>query len=316
MRLQPTVLVFVVALLFLSALAAAQNVDVTKIEACVLPPLERAGNAVMVNIPQRTLDVTPDGTPVNVFEQDVQNEVCVADPAQFTIPPHAIEVQQDVFNLGTAVVDGKNVEGYVFVHHREFAKPPGAGNNKQSETCFVFLAKGAKWKTVEPWLGNPANTEGLNGAFVTDNLATDIQKWENHANVDILGAGTSTAAMLIADTAAPDGLNEVYFSDISDPGAIAVTIVWGVFSGPPAQRELVEWDMVYDQIDFDWSGNGEAGTMDFENIATHEIGHAAGMSHPPDTCTEETMYRFADFGETKKRDLNAGDITGIQQLYA
>ncbi|MEK0349324.1 MAG: hypothetical protein QQN50_06000 [Nitrosopumilus sp.] len=39
------------------------------------------------------------------------------------------------------------------------------------------------------------------------------------------------------------------------------------------------------------------------------------MGHPTDDCTEETMYRFAGAGETKKRDLNTGDITGIQRLY-
>ena len=55
--------------------------------------------------------------------------------------------------------------------------------------------------------------------------------------------------------------------------------------------------------------------MDFENIATHELGHSVGMGHPADECTEETMYRFASEGETKKRDLNAGDIAGVNQLY-
>ena len=55
--------------------------------------------------------------------------------------------------------------------------------------------------------------------------------------------------------------------------------------------------------------------MDFENIATHELGHSFGMGHPDSTCIEETMYAYADFGETKKRVLNAGDIAGIQELY-
>ena len=55
--------------------------------------------------------------------------------------------------------------------------------------------------------------------------------------------------------------------------------------------------------------------MDFENIAQHELGHAFGLGHPSDTCTEETMYRFASNGETKKRDLYDGDIAGIKALY-
>ncbi|MEK6868829.1 MAG: matrixin family metalloprotease, partial [Nanoarchaeota archaeon] len=63
------------------------------------------------------------------------------------------------------------------------------------------------------------------------------------------------------------------------------------------------------------NSTGEAGKMDFENIATHELGHSVGMGHPDSTCTEETMYAYADYGETKKRDLNTGDTAGINSLY-
>ena len=62
-------------------------------------------------------------------------------------------------------------------------------------------------------------------------------------------------------------------------------------------------------------GLGDVTIMDLLNIATHEAGHAAGLGHPDDSCTEETMYRFASSGETKKRTLHAGDIAGIVDLY-
>jgi len=108
----------------------------------------------------------------------------------------------------------------------------------------------------------------------------------------------------------------VMFAAIDDPGVIAVTITWGVFSGPPSGRELVEWDQVYDDVDFAW-GDADTNTsaMDLLNIAVHEIGHAAGLAHPDLTCTDETMYAYAAEGETKKRDLNAGDIAGIRDIY-
>lgn len=232
------------------------------------------------------------------------------------IPANAVEVANDVFSLGAARdVDGKVVEGFMFVD-RGYAKPPGAGKGGGgSSTCFAFLANGAKWKSVESWVVNPTNTESLSDSFVFSNLGADIQKWENASLANILGDGSITVATLVADNVSPDGQNEVYFGDVASPGAIAVTIVWGVFAGPPSQRYLVEWDQVYDQVDYNWNSTGEAGKMDFENIATHEIGHSDGMGHPDDSCTEETMYRFAGFGETKKRDLNVGDIAGIQALY-
>ena len=233
-----------------------------------------------------------------------------------TIPANAVEVADGVFSLGTGTdVDGRVVQGFMFVD--KHAKPPGAGggNGGGSAKCYAFLANGAKWKTIESWIVNTANTEFLIDSFVFSNLAGNIQKWEDSAGANILGAGNTTTAALVADTSSPDGANEVYFGDVGSPGAIAVTIVWGIFAGPPSQRQLVEWDQVYDQVDYDWSSAGEAGKMDFENIATHEIGHSDGMGHPDDSCTEETMYRFAAAGETKKRTLNAGDIAGIQVLY-
>jgi len=47
----------------------------------------------------------------------------------------------------------------------------------------------------------------------------------------------------------------------------------------------------------------------------HEIGHAMGMGHPDNSCTEETMYYRAGVEEDKKRTLEEGDMVGIQILY-
>jgi hypothetical protein len=195
------------------------------------------------------------------------------------------------------------------------AKPVGVGGDKGGTTsCYSFLASGAKWNTKEPWIINPTNNKGLDQTFVFSNTAANIQKWENAGAGDIFGAGTTTTSTLIADEISPDGINEVYFGTIDDPNTIAVTIVWGIFSGPVKQRYLSEWDQVFDSDTFGWSSSGEIGKMDFENISTHEIGHAFGMGHSSG-CTEETMYAYASNGETKKRDLNSGDIAGISALY-
>jgi len=241
-----------------------------------------------------------------------------------TIPARAVEVAPDVFHLGTAVVDGKVVEGLMIIDRRKEAKggnpgkpdkPDKPGKPAGESSCYAYLAKGAKWKTVEPWLINPNNAQGLSDLFLLSNTAANIQKWEDTAGADVFGGGALTAMPLVPDDVAPDGQNEVLFGSIDSPGAIAVTITWGIFGGPPKNRELIEWDQVYDEVDYPWSDSGAPGTMDYENISTHELGHALGMGHPNDSCVEETMYRFADFGETKKRDLNAGDIAGIDKLY-
>ena len=236
-----------------------------------------------------------------------------------TIPAHAVQVAENVFSLGIATdVDGNVVEGYAIIHKKDGnAKPPWAGGgNGGGSTCYGFLANGAKWKIIEPYMVNPANTRGLSSTFVTGNLAADIAKWETAATKNILGdeiAGIVDGA----DRVSPDNKNEVYFADITESGVIGITIVWGYFSGPPSWRELVEWDQVYDDVSFDWSATGEEGKMDFENIATHELGHSVGMADLYDSvCSQETMYGYASEGETNKRSLEAGDIAGVKKLYS
>lgn len=249
--------------------------------------------------------------------------------AKVSIPENAVQVAPGVYDLGQAVSQGKIVQGFMFIDYKKgFAHNPkappghgGGGDDDTESTCFAYLKKDTKWKTVEPWVVNPANAGGvLSDNFVLTNLSDDIQKWEDAAGLtegsaeDILGIGSITTDTLVADTSSPDGLNEVYFANIDSSGAIAVTIVWYTI-GPPFARQLIEWDQVYDDVDFNWSDSGEAGKMDFENIAQHELGHSVGMGHPDNSCTEETMYYQAGFGETKKRDLNTGDIAGIDRLY-
>lgn len=247
-----------------------------------------------------------------------------APPKTLVLPPAADN--SPVISLGTAVDPGtgKPVEGFAIIHRKDSQAKSGAAKPRPT-TCYGYLAQGAKWKTVEPWIVNPANARGLDGTTVFNLLNGGVAKWEdatdgnvtNGTGVNVLGSGSTTSASLVADTAAPDNQNEVYFADITDSNAIAVTIVWGIFSGPISGRQLVEWDQVYDDVTFDWSAGavGVAGKMDFDNIAIHELGHSVGMADLYNSCVDETMYGYSAAAETKKRDLNPGDITGVNALY-
>ena len=245
-----------------------------------------------------------------------------------SLPPAADN--SPVISLGTAVDPGTGqvVEGLAIIHRKSSPARPGKPK-PGTDTCYTYLSSGAKWKTVEPWIVNPANLDNIGVGTSSANLVFNIldngvSKWEDatdgvlgNGGVDVLGPGTTTSATLVANTASPDNQNEVYFADISDPGVIAVTIVWGIFGGPPFGRELVEWDQVYDDVSFDWSAEsgGVADKMDLDNIATHELGHSVGMGDLYNTCVDETMYGYSANAETKKRDLNTGDIKGANALY-
>ena len=236
------------------------------------------------------------------------------------IPPHAIEVAPDVFDLGTAIHNGEEVQGLMIVDRQGYGHKPrhgrGGGGKGGGEKCFAFLSRGAKWLQAEPYLLNTVNADGLYEGSVASSIFSAIESWDSQTSSNIFGIGSVTGDTLVADTIAPDNKNEVYFGAIDGADSIAVTIVWGIFGGPPRGRKLVEWDMVFDDAEFTFGdADLDSSVMDLSNIATHEAGHAGGLDHPDDGCTEETMYRFADFGETKKRSLNPGDIAGVRDLY-
>lgn len=229
-----------------------------------------------------------------------------------TLPARAVEVTPGIFDLGTTA---EGLQGYAIVDYqrdgvRQHAKPSGGGS------CFSFLARGARWKATESYLVDPTNTDGLSAEFVRSTLATGTETWDSQVAFDVFGPEVS-GVVDGADMTAPDGKNEVLFGNIASPGAVAVTIVWGIFGGPTRNRVLTEWDQVYDDADFDFGDATISGAavMDLLNVGVHEVGHAGGLGHPSDSCAEESMFRFVSLGETKKRDLNAGDIAGVRALY-
>ena len=239
----------------------------------------------------------------------------------FLLPENAQKISSDIYYLGKAfdASSGKFVEGIAIVRRKDSeAKPPwaGGGNSGSGSSCYSFLSKGAKWKNMESWVVNSQDS-GLDSSFVLANIESNIAKWESASSSQILGTGELTNAVLAANTQSTDGANEVYFDTISDSNTIAVTIIWGIFSGPPQGRELVEWDQVYN-TDYAWREDATGSTthMDFENISTHELGHSVGLGDLyTNTCVNETMYGYSTEGEVSKRDLGTGDIAGINELY-
>ena len=80
-------------------------------------------------------------------------------------------------------------------------------------------------------------------------------------------------------------------------------------------KEIVGFRMAFDAGD-SWSKTGNADSFDVQNVATHEMGHVAGLAHVnagKDGCL--TMYKFSDRGETQKRTLGWGENRGLDQLY-
>lgn len=181
---------------------------------------------------------------------------------------------------------------------------------------YDLLGKGVKWKTTPvSYVIDPDNPDGLSEVFVANAIYLGAEEWDAHTGAELFNDEYTIDYSASWDSDSPDGRNEVLFGDYPRTGVIAVTVVWGYFSGPPGRREIIEFDIMFD-IDFTWGDSTELvdAVMDLQNIATHEFGHGAGLDDY-NLCELETMYGYSDYGETIKRDLYTGDITGIQKLY-
>jgi len=83
---------------------------------------------------------------------------------------------------------------------------------------------------------------------------------------------------------------------------------------------MVEFDIVLDK-DEQWAINTDPedpdpNAFDVQNIATHEAGHTlvlGDLRSPKDGAL--TMHAYTWLGDTVKRTLGSGDISGVQAIY-
>lgn len=182
-----------------------------------------------------------------------------------------------------------------------------AGALKPSN-CYKLM--GVKWNTFPVnYVINPTNNFNLDQNFIGNAVFTGAEEWDKYTSKELFNNN------YVFDNNAKYGVlnnkNEISFGNYPQAGVIAVTTVWY----NRYTRQIVEFDMMLDN-DWNWGdATANSNLMDVQNIATHELGHGVGLDDLYNKCTEETMYGYSNYGETSKRTLNTGDITGIQRIY-
>ena len=212
------------------------------------------------------------------------------------------------------------LEKIVFIHYKKGAdknnrpvKPDKPGKPTSEPECYGFLANGVKWNTdINVFIDN-----NISDTFGTKAIIDAAEEWDQYTPT-LLFQNWDVASGLDWDGDPgdqPDSKNELLFGDYPDGNVIAVTVVWGRFSGPPKFREIFEFDILFN-TDFSWGDTGDSSVMDLQNIATHELGHGLGLGDIyVDSCSDVTMYGYSGYGETSKRTLEGPDVTGLQELY-
>ncbi|MDD5111194.1 MAG: matrixin family metalloprotease [Candidatus Altiarchaeota archaeon] len=157
---------------------------------------------------------------------------------------------------------------------------------------------------------NPINPQGLTENFVTSAISTSAETWDDATTKELF------KNQYTIDTTASygnlDGKNAIAFGSYPTNGVIAVTSVWY----NRRTKQITEFDILFNTY-YTWGdATVDSSLMDLQNIATHELGHAVGLSDLyTQSCTAVTMYGYSNNGETKKRTLESPDIAGLQSMY-
>ncbi|MBI2575132.1 matrixin family metalloprotease [Candidatus Woesearchaeota archaeon] len=233
--------------------------------------------------------------------------VSVAATASIVIPAADKAKENAKAPENSPVIDERwGLERVDFIH---YARPENPGKGQKAATCYKLL--GVKWKTLPvSYVINPSNPYNMSEGFVTGAVSASAETWDAATSAELFNDAYSVDYS--ADYGVQNFVNALAFGDYPDSGVIAVTSVWYT----PVGKRIVEFDMLFNTR-FAWGdATANPAVMDLQNIATHELGHAAGLDDIYSTsCSAVTMYGYSSYGEMSKRTLEQPDVTGLQRMY-
>jgi len=172
------------------------------------------------------------------------------------------------------------------------------------------------WIPVGHWIDTTGTPSGITeSAFITY-VQRCYQTWEDDPGsyIDYSYLGTKTGVTWGAN----DG-NNMFVWLLSDDTWVGVCNIWAAILNPNDYDSLRINDAdVALNLRYSWSAaeTCPSDKFDVQNVGTHEVGHATGLADLYDTGdSEQTMYGYVNYGETKKRALEGGDIAGVRVLY-
>lgn len=183
-------------------------------------------------------------------------------------------------------------------------------------TTFAYSFSGKKWN-------NPLVYYSVNNIFA-QSFQIAIRKAEQTWNNGGSGfrfsyTGTTDRNPDVWDiNYRSDGYSDIGFSNRGDTGKIAGTRV-----SPDDSAIITEADVTLN-IYYEFTTTGESEKYDLQDVLTHEFGHWLKLDDlyaqgPPSWCSlwvwESTMCYFIEPGETRKRDIEGDDKSGIEAIY-
>ncbi|MFZ5494029.1 MAG: matrixin family metalloprotease [Verrucomicrobiota bacterium] len=156
-------------------------------------------------------------------------------------------------------------------------------------------------------LGDTANLQ--DGASFNQSASTAAQTWNA-----VLGSAQLTTTFVSGSPGSGNGLNELAFASTIfgrdfEENTLAVT------TGRQSGNERAEADVIFNTR-HTWNsyrGNRQAGVVDIQRVALHELGHVLGLDHPNENSQQVDAIMNSRI--TDRFELSPDDIEGAQSLY-
>jgi hypothetical protein len=213
-----------------------------------------------------------------------------------------------------------------FVYPKGVGLIEGQESDEMSEALLVELQAGFQvWNDVEcsplemKFLG--MTSISAQESFQTSNRQDNQGKACAWNDKECLEDETSTSLGLCGDSDPPvcEHANILVFRPTNWPVHYASTSAFAITSVnvDPATGQImdadIEFNLEFQSLGVDEWSSEPSQTVDIRNTVTHEAGHVLGLDHSEDE--EATMYRRAEAGEVKKRDLSEDDVEGLCAIY-
>ncbi len=182
------------------------------------------------------------------------------------------------------------------------------------QRCFPYYIRQA-----DPVFSSTVGQQLLSQSFAkwSEPTCTDLEFYyagftSQGASFDETQAGSQKNVIMVVTD--PNELPAIF----DDPRLLAVTLT----SFSTVSGEILDADIAFNAVNnrFDEVSNAAIcatrpfPAYDYRNTLVHEIGHFIGFDHDQENV-DSTMYRSAALCETKKRDLDPTDLTGLCNVY-